>query len=278
MVIQSPKQKSLSLPLVPSNNAAALKVSTCIHSQLCASMDPNSPLCPMTKALYMAEVIAVWRLQEYLVCVACNAKITLQPRCHARQKTSFCKTRTSAQVTVSSGTTSVLFHACDFILRAITTPHRITEHTLMTVKPFTATYNDTNHLTTVYRPDDKPLDNCIKAPDPQYKTIKTAQIIAVPLLQTFPVCMCCGGKVTSTNKTIGICELCGIHQNHQHCERRTIVKIAFTVEDDAVTLDVDEHILKLLCFLHTISTASLLQTTPCSITYSDDSITDIEQT
>ena len=104
-------------------------------------------------------------------------------------------------------------------------------------KSNSVTYEVKQQLTSVYRADDKALDDCSDQPKSQLTTIKPAQVIAMPLLQHFPTCMSCGrGNVTpTTHKTIGTCDLCGIYQHLQYCHNHTMAKITFAIEDTTVT-------------------------------------------
>lgn len=127
----------------------------------------------------------------------------------------------------------IIITATQIIVHIPLKPYRVTSSALLSAPPFTATFNARKHLTSVYRPEDAPdqLDDDSDVDHPAEfegipTTVITAEVIAVPLLQQFRVCMSCWGKMTHLPQraALGSCSLCGLTQKLDYCTPSTFAK------------------------------------------------------
>lgn len=117
--------------------------------------------------LYHAEVCGIKELESYKVCIVCDGKVlpsSDEPiighckKCGLTQKMSHCKDNLMAKMIINGhseeDSSSLVFTtlvAFGDILKTITQTDSVNNQTLLIAKPFTATYNGYNVLTSISR-------------------------------------------------------------------------------------------------------------------------------
>ena len=139
-------------------------------------------------------------------------------------------------------------------------------------KPWGAMIDEVPNLTTTVREDPQQLQNT--------KVLQKVEVIAIPKLQIYPICIGCKSKVLqrATDVKFGICERCQMLQKIDKCATEKSATIIIQSDDVTLTLQAFGSVLETITS-GPITQEALLTATPFTVSYNDQEliITDIHR-
>ena len=220
-------------------------------------------------------------------CYFCKGRLSLEPllctnawcrNCNAYLNTTFCTTKKTAELQIRDETASVVLHASDTTLRAITQSNEITEHEPFRIHrtgnvQFQKRYHqhNTDQTTIQTKWNSLPRNHARK---PKTTTIPTAEVVAIPLLQQYPICMSCFGRVAALqhHNALGTSHECGMTQKISYCDKELQAKVTSRTDDTTIALNAYDRPLKSICFPQPVSPNALLLASPFALRYTDDDL------